>query len=209
MQDHVRIGILAGRALTANIIERRLIGHFPSSITTVDLDPHRFQNVLRTRRYDLAIVDEDALTRAPKKYLPDLAREFGHRSFLLLLNDSPEAALPIPEPSWSIMIKEPGFENRVPLEMKRMLRRKVVAVPGRRAAEILEIAGDTVPLLVSRLEDDLNNPLQTICATVELLRRRGEHLDAFTLSRLAIIEESAARMQQSILSLSLSVRQSE
>lgn len=54
MALHVRLAVFTDNAFAASAIERRLIGHFPDSITTVDTDPFMFRESPRHGRYDLA-----------------------------------------------------------------------------------------------------------------------------------------------------------
>jgi signal transduction histidine kinase len=207
MCNHVRIVFLGGMETTASVIEHRLTTQIPASITTVDFDPVTFRNSLHNRQFDIAMVDGDALSSAPDGYLDQLIAEFGHRPFLLLLDEHLAGTVRVRGRNWSVMSKRPGFVTEIPPKLKLICRRMAESVPGRRAAEILACGGDNVPHQISQLEDDLNNPLLAISATVELLLKESHRFDAATLARLEVIQESALRMQKSIISLSRAVRE--
>lgn len=75
------------------------------------------------------------------------------------------------------------------------------------ASRILFVEGDAVEKFLSRLEDEINNPLLAISATIEMLVKVGSGLDSETLARLQVIETSAQRIQKAVSSLSQAVRE--
>lgn len=75
------------------------------------------------------------------------------------------------------------------------------------SGNLLSVEGDRVPKFLSNLEDEINNPLPAISATVELLLQSTAGIDVETMSRLQLIETSAARIQKAVSSLSQAVRE--
>jgi len=202
MNRHPRVLVMEPNRYQALLIERELYRCFPDVVISVFRSRSDAEQELHACRYSVAVV---SLTRFGEPPIPiaDCLRSAqpGLPLVFLLPGDRTVADRPGPAPNSTRFVTLTGDFSRCVVDAVRELVGPTL--PGGHGAAAdnpqgAKTGAAAVPVGDGSLAHEVNNPLQTIMGTAELLLESNRTQDRELMHKLAVIKYSAGRIRASL-----------